>query len=236
MKYSSTKKKRQNHKKKGHSSRTRKGGFFNFFKKKPKTTQEELNDLQKTLQNTSLKNFENMFRREIDVLKSKREQCILNCKKSSLEYKDVELRNQLNSMMDSKSDYEWGNLCANSIKVSNCSDYLKSYKKIEFYKNYLDQINKNTQNLFNNYKNLNESKINNTNSPFSNNNSISSESTLNSESQNQSNSSELPYDSIYSKNNAPGNPPSFFSSPVQSSPLQSSRLQSSPLQSSPLQK
>jgi DNA topoisomerase VI subunit B len=156
--------------KKRHS--TRKGGFYNFFKKKPKTTQEELNDLQRILQNTSLKNFENMFIKEMDLLKKKREQCIFNCKKSSMEYKDVELRNQLNSMIDTKSDYEWGNLCANSIKVSDCVDYLKSYKKVEFYKNYLDQINKNTQNLFNNYKNSNEApKMNN---------SMTSTSTINS--------------------------------------------------------
>lgn len=167
MKYS---KKKQNYKKR-HS--TRKGGFYNFFKKKPKTTQDELNDLQKIIQNTSLKNFENMFLKEMDLLKRKREQCILNCKKSSLEYKDEELRNQLNSMINSKSDYEWGNLCANSIKVSDCVDYLKSYKKIEFYKNYLDQINKNTQQLFNQFKNSNETKLNSMDSTSnSNTNSI----------------------------------------------------------------
>jgi hypothetical protein len=65
--------------------------------------------------------------------------------------------------METKSDYEWGNLCANSINVSDCSDYLNSYKKIEFYKNYLDQINKNIQQLFNNYKNSIEYKSNNMN-------------------------------------------------------------------------
>lgn len=157
-----TKKKQYLKKGKGKLVKTRKGGFYNFFKKKPKTTQEELNDLQRILQNTSLKNIEIMFRKEIDNLKMKREQCILNCKKSSLEYKDEELRNQLNSMIDSKSDYEWGNLCANSIKVANCADYLKAYKKVEFYKNYLDQMNKNIQTLFNNFKSSNEaSKMNN---------------------------------------------------------------------------
>jgi hypothetical protein len=154
--------KKKQYLKKSKLVKTRKGGFYNFFKKKTKTTQEELNDLQRILQNTSLKNIEIMFRKEMDNLKIKREQCILNCKKSSLEYKDEELKNQLNSMIESKSDYEWGNLCANSIKVANCADYLKAYKKVEFYKNYLDQMNKNIQTLFNNFKNLNEApKMNN---------------------------------------------------------------------------
>ena len=45
-------------------------------------------------------------------------------------------------MIENKSDYEWGNMCANSMKVVDCSNYLKTYKKIEMYKNYVDQMNK----------------------------------------------------------------------------------------------
>ena len=131
---------------------TRKGGFFSFFKKKPKTTQEELMNLQKNIENTSMKNIEKMMINEINQLQKLRTQCIVNCKKSSTEYKDDVLREQLNSMIENKSDYEWGNMCANSMKVVDCSNYLKSYKKIELYKNYVDQMNKKIQQLFTNYQ------------------------------------------------------------------------------------
>jgi uncharacterized coiled-coil DUF342 family protein len=150
MKYTSTKRRKNV----GKRQKTRKGGFFNFFKKTtPKTTQDELNDLQKVVENTSLKNIEKMIHTEITQLQRLRNQCIQSCKSSSLEYKDEELRNQLNSMIETKSDYEWGNLCANSIKVQDCANYLKSYKKIEFYKNYMDQVNKKVQQLFDDYQN-----------------------------------------------------------------------------------
>jgi hypothetical protein len=134
--------------------KTKKGGF-NFFKSTPPptTTQNELNNLQKVIQNTTIQNIENIMINEINQLKQKRENCVMSCKKSSVEYNDTQLKEQLNSMINEKSDYEWGNLCANSMKVSDCVEYLKSYKKIEFYKNYMDQVNKKIQNLFNDYKN-----------------------------------------------------------------------------------
>jgi hypothetical protein len=139
---------------------TRKGGFFSFFKKKPKTTQEELTDLQKNIENTSMKEIEKKMMNEINTLQKLRSQCILNCKKTSIEYKDDVLREQLNSMIENKSDYEWGNMCANSMKVVDCSNYLKSYKKIEMYKNYVDQMNKKIQQLFTNYQNSVSQKTN----------------------------------------------------------------------------
>lgn len=133
--------------------KTKKGGF-NFFKPtSPTSTQNELNNLQKVIQNTTIQNIETMMINEINQLKQKRENCVMSCKKSSVEYNDAQLKEQLNSMISNKSDYEWGNLCANSMKVSDCVEYLKSYKKIEFYKNYMDQVNKKIQNLFNDYKN-----------------------------------------------------------------------------------
>ena len=53
MKYTTTKRRKNI----GKRQKTRKGGFFNFFKKKThKTTQDELNDLQKVVENTYLKN------------------------------------------------------------------------------------------------------------------------------------------------------------------------------------
>jgi len=172
MKYS---RKKSVVKKNNKTYKNKKGGdnFFNFFKSKPTTTQNELNNLQKIIQNTSIKNIENIMINEINRLKQKRENCVMNCKKSSVEYNDEQLKEQLNSMINNKSDYEWGNLCANSIKVSDCVEYLKSYKKIEFYKNYMDQVNKKIQQLFNDYKNstsptsINANSI--TTSPFVNN-------------------------------------------------------------------
>lgn len=132
---------------------TRKGGFLSFGKKNPKTTQDELLDLQKTIENTSMKDIEKTIINEIDLLSKLRSQCIMSCKKSSVEYKDQVLREQLNSMIENKVDYEWGNLCANSMRVTDCTQYLKSYKKIEMYKNYVDQMNKKIQQLFTNYQN-----------------------------------------------------------------------------------
>jgi len=150
--------------------KTKKGGL-NFFKSNsPTTTQNDLNNLQKVIQNTTIQNIENIMINEITQLKQKREKCVMNCKKSSVEYNDEQLKEQLNSMISNKSDYEWGNLCANSKKVSDCVDYLKSYKKIEFYKNYMDQINKKIQKLFDDYKNnTSPNSITSSSSPYVNN-------------------------------------------------------------------
>ena len=134
-------------------NKTSKGGFLNFLKKKPKTTQEVLADLQQRIGNMQLKNIEKTITTEISNLYNLRNKCINNCKRNSTERNDQQLSEQLNSMIQNKTDYEWGNLCANSMKVEDCTNYLQSYKKLEFYKNYIDQLNNLTQKKFNDYVN-----------------------------------------------------------------------------------
>jgi len=150
MKHKNTRKKHFLTKRK---NKTSKGGFINFFRKTPKTTQEVLNDLQRNIGNMQLKNIERVVNNEVSNLYKLRDICINNCKRTSSERNDAVLSEQLNSMIQQKSDYEWGNLCANSMRVSDCTNYLQSYKKLEFYKNYVDQLNNKTQQIFNNYVN-----------------------------------------------------------------------------------
>ena len=120
MKHKNTRKKHSHTKR----NKTTKGGFINFFRRKPKTTQEELSMIQQNVGNIQLKNVEKIVNNEVNKLYQLRNVCINNCKRSSSERNDAMLSEQLNSMIQQKSDYEWGNLCANSMRVADCSNYL----------------------------------------------------------------------------------------------------------------
>lgn len=137
--------------KKTYKNRIKKGGFFGPFKKQL-TTQEGLEILKNEINNTKIKNIEEMLSNEIQKMNALRKQCIDDCKSTICSKNDEEQCSQLSDMISKKSDYEWGNLC-NSIKVESCKKYLNSLKNAEFYTNYINNINNIMQQKLLDYKN-----------------------------------------------------------------------------------
>jgi hypothetical protein len=136
---------------KTYKNRFKRGGFFGPFKRQL-TTQEDLENLKNEINNTKLKNIEEMLTNEIEKMNLLRKQCIDDCKSTICSKNDAIQCSQINDMISTKTDYEWGNLC-NSIKVESCKKYLNSLKTAEFYTSYVNNINNIMQQKLLSYKN-----------------------------------------------------------------------------------
>jgi hypothetical protein len=82
--------------------------------------------------------------------KGVREECITNCR-DILCSKDERTCDQISSMIQEKSDYEWGNLCK-SVSPEKCNNYLGSLKDVEFYVNYIRALSDKSQKIYDQYK------------------------------------------------------------------------------------
>lgn len=170
------------------TQKRKKGGFFgSWFKRKPKTTNEELTEIQKYIEDLKLGKVEQAMSKEIENAKQLRNKCINDCKTSGCSTNDTGICTQLNKMISEKSDYEWGTLCGNSLNVTTCKNYLNSYKKLELYTKYVKSVSNKCEMMMNEYKNslspdlmnsdfLSTNNKNNTNNAhFENSNPMSSE-------------------------------------------------------------
>ena len=126
-------------------NRTLKGGLSFSFNRTPKTTMEVLEGFHKKIGNVKLKNIESNFLENIDKLKKSRAECIQKCLTAG---EDEITRKQMNSMMDTKSFYEWGTTCGNGFNIKKCKEFLHYYKKLDTYSKYIQGINNNIQSHF----------------------------------------------------------------------------------------
>jgi hypothetical protein len=184
--HNSKNKKQQNtkNKKPSKNNRTKKGGILNIFKKniysspiknsKTVNTQYGLEKLKQDIENIKLKQFEEIINTNINNLQNLRKKCINNCKSSVCSKNDQETCKEINSMMQEKSEYEWGNFC-NSINIVECKDYLRVFKELEFYINYITTLSNNSKKIFEEYKNNIKNEIelqNSINNNISQNNNL----------------------------------------------------------------
>ena len=130
------------------------GGFLSrWFKRKPQTTNEQLSEIQKYIEDLKLGKVEQAMSKEIENAKQLRNKCINDCKTSGCSTNDTGICTQLNKMISEKSDYEWGTLCGNSLNVAACKNYLNSYKKLELYTKYVKSVSNKCEIMMNEYKN-----------------------------------------------------------------------------------
>jgi hypothetical protein len=138
---------RNKNSKKNRKTRTLKGGLSFSFRRAPKSTTEILTDFHKKIGNIRLKDIEPKFVSNIDKLRKRRDECILKC----LDAGDDEVtRKQMQSMIDTKSFYEWGTTCSNGFNIKKCKEFLHTYKKLDTYSKYIQGLNNNIQEHFNN--------------------------------------------------------------------------------------
>ena len=156
-----SKKFRKNNKK-NRKTKTLKGGLSFSFRRAPKSTTEILTDFHKKIGNIRLKDIEPKFVSNIDKLRKRRDECIPKCLVAG---DDEVTRKQMQSMMDTKSFYEWGTTCSNGFNIKKCKEFLHTYKKLDTYSKYIQGLNNNIQEHFNNITQelLNENKNRNIN-------------------------------------------------------------------------
>lgn len=160
-----SKKFRKNNKK-NRKTKTLKGGLSFSFRRAPKSTTEILTDFHKKIGNIRLKDIEPKFVSNIDKLRKRRDECIPKCLAAG---EDEVTRKQMQSMMDTKSFYEWGTTCSNGFNIKKCKEFLHTYKKLDTYSKYIQGLNNNIQEHFNNItqellnKNRNENRNENRN-------------------------------------------------------------------------
>jgi hypothetical protein len=129
-----------------------KGGVFNsIFTRQPLTTQQQLDILKNNIDNQKIKDIENQLQEDLTKLSNLRKDCIKDCKTAICSGNDAVQCQQMDDMINTKTDYEWGNLC-NAVNVEKCKEYLSTFKKLEFNINYINSLNNKLQTLFNNYK------------------------------------------------------------------------------------
>ena len=126
-------------------NKTLKGGLSFSFNNTPKTTTEILTDFHKKIGNIKLKDIESIFVTNIDKLRQRKAECIPKCLAA---VGDELMRKQMKSMIDTKSFYEWGNVCGNGFNIEKCKDFLHYYKKLETYSKYIQVLNNNIQDHF----------------------------------------------------------------------------------------
>ena len=141
-----SKKFRKNNKK-NRKTKTLKGGLSFSFRRAPKSTTEILTDFHKKIGNIRLKDIEPKFVSNIDKLRKRRDECIPKCLAAG---EDEVTRKQMQSMMDTKSFYEWGTTCSNGFNIKKCKEFLHTYKKLDTYSKYIQGLNNNIQEHFNN--------------------------------------------------------------------------------------
>ena len=128
-------------------NKTLKGGLSFSFNRTPKSTTEILTDFHKKIGNIKLKDIESNFITNIDKLKKSRAECIPKCLSAG---EDEVTRKQMKSMIDTKSFYEWGNVCGNGFNIKKCKEFLHYYKKLDTYSKYIQGLNNNIQSHFDN--------------------------------------------------------------------------------------
>ena len=128
-------------------NKTLKGGLSFSFNRAPKSTTEILTDFHKKIGNIKLKDIESNFITNIDKLKKSRMECIQKCLTAG---EDEVTRKQMKSMIDTKSFYEWGNVCGNGFNIKKCQEFLHYYKKLDTYSKYIQVLNNNIQSQFDN--------------------------------------------------------------------------------------
>jgi hypothetical protein len=134
------------------SRKNKKGGVFSsMFTRQPLTTQQQLDILKADIDNQKIKNIENQIQEDLTKLGDLRKDCIKDCKTAICSGNDAIQCQQMDNMINTKTDYEWGNLC-NAVNVEKCKEYLSTFKKLEFNINYINNLNNKLQTLFNNYK------------------------------------------------------------------------------------
>ena len=150
------KNKKSNKKSKKNLKKTRKnkkgGVFSSMFSRQPLTTQQQLDILKSNVDNSKIKDIENLIQEDIVKLSNLRGECIKECKTAICSGKDATQCQQMEDMIKTKSDYEWGNLC-NAVNVEKCKEYLSTFKKVEFNVNYINNLNSKLQSAMANYKN-----------------------------------------------------------------------------------
>ena len=132
---------------KNRKTKTLKGGLSFSFRRAPKSTTEILTDFHKKIGNIRLKDIEPKFVSNIDKLRKRRDECIPKCLAAG---EDEVTRKQMQSMMDTKSFYEWGTTCSNGFNIKKCKEFLHTYKKLDTYSKYIQGLNNNIQEHFNN--------------------------------------------------------------------------------------
>jgi len=128
-------------------NKTLKGGISFSFNRTPKTTTEVLTDFHKKIGNIKIKDIEPNFLTNIDKLRERKGECIPKCLAAG---EDELTRKQMKSMIESKSFYEWGNVCGNGFNIKKCKEFLHSYKKLDTYSKYIQVLNDNIQHHFDN--------------------------------------------------------------------------------------
>lgn len=132
---------------KNRKTKTLKGGLSFSFRRAPKSTTEILTDFHKKIGNIRLKDIEPKFVSNIDKLRKRRDECIPKCLAAG---EDEVTRKQMQSMMETKSFYEWGTTCSNGFNIKKCKEFLHTYKKLDTYSKYIQGLNNNIQEHFNN--------------------------------------------------------------------------------------
>jgi hypothetical protein len=122
------------------------GSFF----KKNKDTSTNLQDLHMKVGNIKLKDIESKFIENIEKLKTYKTECKQMC---ADKLDDPIGREQIQDFIKSKSFYEWGNLCGNSMEIENCQNFLHVYSKLSVYSKYINSLNTKIQAHFDNITN-----------------------------------------------------------------------------------
>ena len=143
---------KKNSKKKNYSRKNKIGGLGTFFPKKPSNKQEETNRLANDIGRVQLKRIEKSLKIEFEKLKQLRKYCITGCKINSCMYNNKEDCDKTGKLIQTKSNIHLGDYCAKKYKNLNCRNYVSDYNKIKFYLNYIDNVNKNSQNLLTDFK------------------------------------------------------------------------------------
>jgi uncharacterized protein with von Willebrand factor type A (vWA) domain len=130
------------------------GGLGTFFPRPPKNKEEELNTLAKDIGRVKLQRLEKSLKLEFDELRQLRKNCFSGCEIESCMY-----NNKKNCDYFKKGDKNMESYCANKFKNLHCRNYVSLYNKIQFYLNYINDVNQNCKQLFDDYVKENNTPV-----------------------------------------------------------------------------
>jgi len=133
----------------------KKGGMLGSLYGKPKmpmTTVENLERLKKEVGHIKIKHFEEIITKKINELPELRRKCIDVCKRISLSNHGKPMLDEVERMISEKTDYEWSNTCSNSLKISECRDYIRAMSDIEYYIGRIKSLSDNGKKMLDEFK------------------------------------------------------------------------------------
>lgn len=103
---------------------------------------------------------ERRIKEQIEFLKKIRNNCAASCKTESCFYNNKQNCDILNEMMKTENDLNIGKYCSKKFQNISCVKFETLHKKIRFFLDYIDTVNKNCHNLMDEYEKSSQFKEN----------------------------------------------------------------------------